>query len=164
MAIESTSTVQGSPQTGARGYESRDANVPWILGIVAFLFCSGIVIHLVLAGVLNHLNKTPPAVDAWRLVELPPRQPQRTSFPRLQVSSRMDLAEFHAREDEDLTNYGWINRTSGVVRVPVERAIELVLQKGLPVRTNLVDRAGPSPAQLIERRLTGRQPEIREDK
>jgi hypothetical protein len=73
----------------------------------------------------------------------------------LQVSAPLDLAQFRAREDEELTNYDWINRTAGIVRVPIERAMELVLQKGLPGGTN---GAGISPAQLIEKRLPSPAP------
>lgn len=159
MATRPTSTVQGIPRPGAHGHEQRDASVPWIFGIVLFLACSGVVIQLVLGGLLEHFKNRPTPTDAFRPV---PKMVQTSTaaFPRLQVSARLDLADFRAREDEELTNYGWIDRTSGIVRVPIERAMELVLQKGLPVRTNSQGQAGASPADLIQQRSLHREQEI----
>jgi hypothetical protein len=54
--------------------------------------------------------------------------------PRLQAAPSADLAEFRAREEERLSTYGWIDRQAGVVRLPIERAMELVLNEGLPAR------------------------------
>ena len=53
---------------------------------------------------------------------------------------------------QGLTSSGWIDRSAGIVRLPIDRAMEVVLQKGLPVRTNGVAGVGLSPQQLIERR------------
>ena len=54
--------------------------------------------------------------------------------PRLQVNGAEDLRQMRAAEDRVLHSYGWIDRESGIVRIPVERAIEVLAQKGLPAR------------------------------
>ena len=54
--------------------------------------------------------------------------------PELQVAPEVDLATFRAREEAELNNYGWIDKKAGVVRLPIERAMELIAQRGLPVR------------------------------
>lgn len=61
-------------------------------------------------------------------------QPFDPPLPHLQVDSARDLAAFRAEEEQKLHTYGWVDRSNGVVRVPVERAIELTLQRGLPAR------------------------------
>ena len=54
--------------------------------------------------------------------------------PRLQTDDGMqEIADLHAREDLLLENYSWANRAQGKVRIPIERAMELVAQSGLPV-------------------------------
>jgi hypothetical protein len=54
--------------------------------------------------------------------------------PRLQTDDgNEDVAELHAREDLLLDNYSWIDRSKGTVRIPIERAMELIAQRGLPV-------------------------------
>lgn len=54
--------------------------------------------------------------------------------PRLQTDPRQDLADLRARENDTLTTYGWVDRNAGVVRIPIDEAIKLTLQRGLPSR------------------------------
>jgi hypothetical protein len=66
--------------------------------------------------------------------------------PRLQVAPEVDLAAFRAREEEELDNYGWIDRKAGIVRLPIERAMDLIAQRGLPVRGQP---GAPAPARTV---------------
>lgn len=148
-----------------RGHEKRDASAGWIFGIVLFLLVSGLAIHFILAGFQSALQRTALPSDPWRpLRELAGVKPAPPPGPRLQVSPPLDLQRFRAREEALLNSYGWVNRTAGVVRVPVARAMDLVLQQGLPTRaaTN-GDQAGPSAFQLMQQRPEHRQPGIKED-
>jgi hypothetical protein len=64
------------------------------------------------------------------------------------------LAEFRSREDADLTTYGWINKTQGIVRIPIQEAMNLIVEKKLlPIRegTNAPP-SGPSTLQLQQQR------------
>lgn len=152
MDIKPSSIVQGKPVPGARGHERRDFSVGWIFGIVLFLLCCGVTIHVVIAALLEQFNSAASPGDAWR----PMRQQARTRSgpgPQLQISSRLDLHYFRAQEDKQLTNYAWVDRSAGLVRVPIERAMELVLERGLPLVTNGAVPAGRSPQQLIYDRL-----------
>lgn len=47
----------------------------------------------------------------------------------LQINARQELAELRAAETHTLTTYGWVDEDARIVRVPVERAIEIALQK-----------------------------------
>jgi len=54
--------------------------------------------------------------------------------PRLQSDDgNLDTADLHAREDLLLDNYSWADRSKGTVRIPIERAMQLIAQRGLPV-------------------------------
>jgi hypothetical protein len=56
--------------------------------------------------------------------------------PRLQNDQgdgAVDLAQLHVREDLLLENYTWVDQPGGKVRIPIERAMELIAQRGLPV-------------------------------
>jgi hypothetical protein len=44
------------------------------------------------------------------------------------------LKQLRATEDARLTTYGWLDRENGVVHIPIDRAIDMVLQRGLPTR------------------------------
>jgi hypothetical protein len=54
--------------------------------------------------------------------------------PRLEVTPQRDLEALKRVETERLGTYGWIDRSRGVVRIPIDRAVELVAQRGLPTR------------------------------
>jgi hypothetical protein len=54
--------------------------------------------------------------------------------PRLQTDDgNQDVADLHEREDLLLDNYSWVDRSQGKVRIPIERAMEVIAQRGLPV-------------------------------
>jgi len=45
-----------------------------------------------------------------------------------------DLAAMRAAEEKALTTYGWVDQQKGVVRIPIDQAMKLTLQRGLPVQ------------------------------
>ena len=54
--------------------------------------------------------------------------------PRVQIDDgNQDVADLHAREDLLLANYTWVDQSKGTVRIPIERAMQLIAQRGLPV-------------------------------
>ncbi len=57
--------------------------------------------------------------------------------PRLETQHGVQLQEFRTEEDSILTTYGWVDKGSGMVRIPVESAIVKVAKEGLPVDTSL---------------------------
>jgi len=54
--------------------------------------------------------------------------------PRLEVTPVLDLQAMRAAEDKALESYGWVDQAHGVVRIPIDRAIDLLAQRGLPAR------------------------------
>jgi hypothetical protein len=55
-------------------------------------------------------------------------------MPRLQSAPIGDLKDMKAAEDKILNGYGWIDQQHGLVRIPIDRAIDLLAQRGLPAR------------------------------
>ena len=55
--------------------------------------------------------------------------------PRLQTTPERDLAALRAEERQWLESYAWMDRDAGIARIPIARAIELLLQRGLPTRS-----------------------------
>lgn len=135
-----------------QAHEPTDVRAGWIFVFVVFLLLSLVGIEWIMRGTLKSLEKKPAPGDQW--------QPRRQAayaptarFPRLQISAPLDLERFRAREDAEINSYGWINRSSNLVHIPIERAMDLLLEKGLPVRqgTNQL-KSGPSPYELIQQR------------
>lgn len=47
------------------------------------------------------------------------------------------LTDFRAKEEAILTTYGWADRNTGAVHIPIDRAKELLLERGLPTRADV---------------------------
>ena len=75
----------------------------------------------------NHVRSDAPLSSLANPEQIPPT-------PRLQVAPGQDVKELRVREDDTLKEYRWVNKDLGVVGIPVERAIELLAQRGLPAR------------------------------
>jgi hypothetical protein len=54
--------------------------------------------------------------------------------PRLEIDERTELNEDRIAEEEKLSSYGYVDESHVMVRIPIERAMELLTQRGLPVR------------------------------
>jgi hypothetical protein len=54
--------------------------------------------------------------------------------PRLETDERNELAAPRMEEEEHLNSYGWVDQPAGVVHIPIDRAIQLVAERGLAVR------------------------------
>ncbi len=54
--------------------------------------------------------------------------------PRLQEQPFVDIKQLRAEEQRLLDNYGWVDEKNGVVRIPIEEAMRLLAERGLPVR------------------------------
>lgn len=125
------------PEHSHRGYEDSDVSVGRLIA-----FASGVV-GLVVLGVLgsaavfhffvSHQPLGPPASPFEDVRTMPPE-------PRLQTSAPLDLKRYRTEQDKALEEYGWVDQQAGTVRIPVERAMDLLLEKGYPVR-------GSSPAR-----------------
>lgn len=73
--------------------------------------------------------------------------------PREQIAPNEELKTFRARENAELNSYGWIDRKAGEVRIPIDRAMDILLERGLPTRGGPGPAsAGPSTLQLQQQR------------
>jgi hypothetical protein len=70
-----------------------------------------------------------PGIVGGRLVGDPNRP-----GPDILVVEPTVLDAFRTTEDAALTTYGWVDQNAGTVRIPIDRAKDLLLERGLPVR------------------------------
>jgi len=128
----------GAHGTGRLNHEPTDAP----LGSVERIIVAGIIVLAVSFGLMWLLlgmlrsqaeradtRPTPPA-QAARAADT--REPlQRFPMPRLQEVPTMDITYFKQTQDRTLHTYGWEDKARGVVRIPIERAIEILAERGL---------------------------------
>ncbi len=67
------------------------------------------------------------------------------SQPRLETNERIENNDFRLQEEQKLHSYGWADQQGGAVRIPIDRAMELIAQRGL----NTTPRAGTTPESVV---------------
>jgi hypothetical protein len=138
-------------------HETSDVNVRGIFGFGIGLAVGTALVALLLFGAFSVMVErfTPaPAVTSSPLTRSRPVVPEskqhaETAFPepRLQPDAAEDLVKFREAEHHRLHSYGWVDQNAGIVHIPIERAKELTLERGLPVRTpGTVPPSAPPPA------------------
>jgi len=60
--------------------------------------------------------------------------PQQPPAPRLQAQPREELKNMRAEEHRILRGYGWADAQTGKVQIPIEEAMRLLGEQGLPAR------------------------------
>ena len=73
--------------------------------------------------------------------------------PRLETDERGQIRQFRLSEEQRLHSYGWVDQNAGIVRIPIDRAMDLIAERGLPTRPQ----AGTSPANASSQ-AAGRKP------
>jgi hypothetical protein len=124
------------------GYETHDLATRPILWAAAALVVVAVIIHVGMWWAMDFLlERQSPGAEAERPLA---RELRRTAppEPRLQASPRADLLELRAWEDRRLTTYAWVDRDAGVVRMPIDRAMDILLKRGLPTRASSSAAAG----------------------
>src|SRR6201987_871393 len=63
------------------------------------------------------------------------REQVEKTFPKpvLEYSERAPFRDILAKQDRTLESYDWVDQQNGVVRIPIERAMDLIAERGLPV-------------------------------
>ncbi len=114
------------------GHETSDVRVGPLLGLLVLLALGCVFSLWLMRAMFRSFEESARSKDRPGHVLAEARQVPPP--PRLEVDPRADDAASVAREQRILESYGWIDRDAGLVRIPRERALELVLLEGLPVR------------------------------
>jgi hypothetical protein len=112
-----------------------------------FIIASSVLVML--AGCLlateilmGHFSKTRPMqpMQPLGIVIAPDEKPlTHLPVPNLELDDgHADYMVLRQRQSDKLNSYGWVDRSNGIVRVPIERAIDLIVLRGLPaLATNI---------------------------
>lgn len=129
-------------------HEYSDVNVRailwWAVGLVIF----AIVVHIAIYGHYAFMRKMERDPELLPISMVKDQGPKLPPAPRLQpfpepdasgAASPLrdrpprDMAEMRRDQEKLLSSYGWVNEATGTAHIPIDRAIELQLQKGFPV-------------------------------
>jgi hypothetical protein len=136
------------------GYERSDASVTGIAVFLVSLLIFVAVVGMLCYGIGAWFNarmnredgpnsKWTKTVDVRQLGNLPSSPELQNKIaeitqtfptPRLLTDDGdQDVADLHAREDLLLNNFTWVDQSKGTVRIPIEQAMQLIAQHGLPM-------------------------------
>ncbi len=136
------------------GYEQSDVRVTGIIvfltALATFVAVTGVLCYGVGKIINAHMDRQDGPNTKWtttadiRQLGNLPNNPemqnkvaqlaQQFPTPRLQLDDGyQEIADLHSREDLLLNNYSWADQAHGKVRIPIDKAIELLARRGLPV-------------------------------
>jgi hypothetical protein len=122
------------PTPNGAGHEHREVSVRLIVVSLGFLAVSTFVVLLLVIGIFRYFYRSYSTAEATRLAQpvIPPE-------PRLEVASTQQLHDLRAKEDHILSTYAWVDKQDGIVRVPIDKAIDMLAAKGVPTHNYLDD-------------------------
>lgn len=136
-------------------FERQDLSPGGVYGFLIGLAIACMVVAGILWGMYHSLDAyerrhqpeqnplAPPASTETRKVSA--EDIEKFPQPRLESNERLEINDFRLKEEQDLNSYGWVDEKSGVVRIPIDRAMQLVAQRGLPT----TPKAGAVPSSVV---------------
>lgn len=135
--------------TGHGSYERRDIGIGAVLYFLVGLAASIMLVYFLADGLYSFLSKrveseqapvSPLVTNApadTRHLPTDYRDYLKQNFPspQLEIDERTQLDGIRTEEADILNSYGWVDQKAGIVHIPIDRAMDLVAQRGLPVRT-----------------------------
>jgi hypothetical protein len=113
-------------------HEETDVDIRGIFGFGAGLTLVLIVVYVVVRLMFVYMDRQASATAAADLPLAAGHETRLPPEPRLQTTPRADLQQLRARNEEKLRTYQWVDRSAGIVRIPIDQAIKLTLERGLP--------------------------------
>jgi hypothetical protein len=133
-------------------FEREDLGSRGIFAFMIGLVVSGIVIYFIIVAMYTFLDKyersqmttasplAPSGEVSARHIDFAPGQGdyvdkkfKDNGAPMLESDERTELRKFLMDQENQLNSYGWVDEKAGVAHIPIERAMDLLVKRGLPV-------------------------------
>jgi hypothetical protein len=125
--------MEANPHVDAVGHETKDANVRDIVITLACLALGAAMVCLLVYGIFRYLARHPLSAAPPNPMAETQRQ-QMPPVPHIEEHPAIELKDLRSQEDKILSTYGWTDKKAEIVRIPIDRAMELQLQRGFPTR------------------------------
>lgn len=131
-------------------FEHQDLSPHGVYAFLVGLAVAGVLVAFVLWGLYHFMERyeaahqpaqNPLVQPSVETRQVSPDAILKFPQPRLENSERSELNDFRLKEEDTLDSYGWVDQKTGVVRIPIERAMQLIVQQGLPT----TPKAGTAP-------------------
>jgi hypothetical protein len=111
-----------------RDHERSDWNLTWVVGGGIALVISTAIMLLASWWIFKEFQSSAAARQLGTAMPPPIAPPE----PRLQVSPNADWTAMLEKEQATLRSYGWVDRSKGIVRIPIEVEMQLIADRGFP--------------------------------
>ena len=155
---------------GHGDYERRDIGVGGVIYFLVGLAAFCLLMHFLVTGLFSVLEKRNAATQktASPLLNNVPADTrhlpaeyrtdaqgrdfekylkQNFPAPQLEVDERTQLNSIITGQEDTLSTYDYIDKNAGTVRIPIDRAMELLVQRGVPTRNSASEASAPSTAR-----------------
>jgi hypothetical protein len=131
-------------------YEHEDLSTRGVFGFFVGLAITGVVIYFIITGMYTFLDKyeqsqmtaASPLTKAEESAMVGARRVtpdyvenrfKDNGAPLLEIDERDQLHKFVMDQEKQLNSYGWVDEKAGVARIPIQQAMDMIKQRGLPV-------------------------------
>ena len=135
-------------------YEPSQADLRVVLAFLASLALATGLVVLVLWGMFGYFRSKSAErgpLPSPRMYTSPPNVPR----PQLQPDPVADYNVYRLSAREILDSYGWVDQNAGITRIPIDKAMDLVVERGLPWHQ---PGTGPAPTASNPNPATGPMP------
>jgi hypothetical protein len=142
--------VSTQSQSKGNGHESSTLPLKPFLWTLAGLIATAVLMHLALICYTTILASA--SKGFGKVYQIRSSEVARYPAPALQVDPQTDFQAYKHRAERDLNSYAWIDQAHGVVRIPIARAMTLLLSRGFPVRP--IPQNGPTELDIQNQKAT----------
>jgi hypothetical protein len=158
-------------------FEHEDLGTRGVFTFLIGLAVVGIVIYFIIVGMYKFLDNyeisqsatASPLVTSRdvssRFIKYDPGNRSKPDYvdtkfkdngaPMLEIDERTQLRDYLTNQEIQLNTYGWVDKDAGVAHIPIERAMELLVQRGVPVHSA----AGSQGAASLNASAAAKTPE-----
>jgi hypothetical protein len=115
-------------------HEESDVNVGAILRYGAGLLVVGLIVHVFLWWLVGAYERQHERTQTQVYPMAAGQQDRLPPEPRLQNTPQQDMSALRTKQEALLNEYGWVNKEAGIARIPIEEAMRMVVERGLPSR------------------------------
>jgi len=140
---------------GQEGFERQDLTAQGVFAFLIGLAVGGVLVYFIIWGLYHFMDARQPSHQSQQspLVKqvetdtriVSPDEIAKFPQPRLERHERVEIKDFRLKEEQTLNSYGWVDEKTGVVHIPIERAMQLLAQRGLPT----IPKAGATPQSAV---------------
>jgi hypothetical protein len=160
----SNETSKHENAAGHGSYERQDLQVSGILYFLLALVVIAVICLFALNAIYGFLDRREKALQPTvsPLVTHVPADTRRVApgypqgafpSPKLEEDERGQLDDIRMNEEKVLYSYGWVDEKAGTVHIPIERAMDLIVQRGLAVRLQ----GGPGESAAAKKETSKKQ-------